>query len=74
MAIRRLPPSGLSMSRPGEGLIPEFERRTVAAAANLTWDAFDSLPTPEQAAYIAWHRARTWSEALEQWSRLTKSS
>lgn len=73
MAIRRLPPSGLAMRRPAEGLVPEFERRSVAAAVALPWEAFDALPTPEQAAYVAWHRARQWSEALEQWSRLTKS-
>lgn len=74
MAIRRLPPSGLSMGRPGEGLVPEYERRTVAAAAGLPWEQFDGLPTAEQAGYIAWHRARGWAEALESWSRLTKSS
>jgi hypothetical protein len=62
------------MGRPAEGLVPEFERRSVAAAAGLSWEAFDALPTPEQAAYVAWHRARSWSDALEHWSRLTKSS
>ena len=74
VAIRRLPPSGLSMRRPAEGLVPEFERRTVAAAAHIPFEAFCELPTSEQAGHIAWHRVREWAAALEQWARVTKSS
>lgn len=62
------------MARPAEGQVPEFERRTVAAAVGLPFEGFADLPTVEQAGHIAWHRARGWVEALERWARLTKSS
>lgn len=55
------------MARPGPGLVPLFELYEAAAAAGYRYEAFDRLPTPQQARHVAHRRARAWLDALAAW-------
>lgn len=71
--MRRLPTSNLTQ-RTADGLVGEFEAREAAHAAG--WPGFESFleaPRSEQAACVAWARARRWVEALEAWERVKES-
>lgn len=60
--------------RAAPGHIGEFEAREAAREAG--WPGFETFlaaPRGEQAACIAWARARRWVEALEAWERLKKA-